>query len=398
MADDDNLPLPATEIVEQLISSFINSTSPSRERAISVLHTHQWDLSAAVSAFTGNNVADAAAAKSNVFNPSDEQLHGTLDARTRISNLRIDIPVSPHSPSGYIPPESSPSRLRLPSASNPSDARNPFSSGRAAADKPCESQTIERRQSAGNIRPPADISGGNDNEEEQSGTIVQDPKKDEDGDDTDEESDVETPVEQSSRPGEVWTTTQIVTIWRNGYTVNDSPLFTLDNPANAEFLERVQSLHSPRDLNPMDMQIRYRVKLIRRQEEYFNVHQAFGRRRLIIPFQGVGRTLSGPPDSASTEPPASSESMATTQRPLLMNRVVDPAAPTTLIQLRLADGCVIFRFNTHQTVRDVINAGLIGDSRDYQLLIMGSPPKPLLDFDQTIEKAGISNSVLILRF
>lgn len=114
-------------------------------------------------------------------------------------------------------------------------------------------------------------------------------------------------------------------------------------------------------------------------------------------FHSVERTLPGP-DSVSTEPPAL---LATSRMGVLV--IIDHAAPTTSVQLRLADGTSIdTQFNTHHTIRDVrgfIDASRPDDSKDYQLFIMGFPHTPLLDFDQTIEKAGIANnSVLIQKF
>ncbi|KAF3583031.1 hypothetical protein DY000_02034143 [Brassica cretica] len=176
----------------------------------------------------------------------------------------------------------------------------------------------------------------------------------------------------------------IVTIWRNGFTLDDHPLSTLDDPDNAIFLEVVESLESPRELDSPETKQRFFIKLIRRQQEDFPQDSP-------KPFQGVGRTLA--------EPPASSDSLATEPTPSM-----DPTAPTTSIKVILADGTpIVSRFTTtHHTIRDVrdfIDAATPDASRDYQLLIMGSPPTPLTtDLGQTIEQAGISNSVLTQKF
>ncbi|KAG2286623.1 hypothetical protein Bca52824_046227 [Brassica carinata] len=147
-----------------------------------------------------------------------------------------------------------------------------------------------------------------------------------------------------------------VTLYRNGYTFDDDNiLWPLDDPQCAEFLE--DSSNS---------------------------------------FQGVGRTLAEP-DSV---PPASSDSLTTEATPSM-----NPTAPTTSIKVILADGTpIVSRFTTtHHTIRDVrdfIDAARPDASRDYQLLIMGSSAPKLLttDLDQTIDQAGISNSVLTLKF
>lgn len=79
--------------------------------------------------------------------------------------------------------------------------------------------------------------------------------------------------------------------------------------------------------------------------------------------------------------------------------VVDETQPTTSIQLRLADGTrIVSRFNNHHTVRDIrgfIDASRASSPGNYQLQTMGFPPKQLTDLDQTIDQAGIANSVVI---
>ena len=82
--------------------------------------------------------------------------------------------------------------------------------------------------------------------------------------------------------------------------------------------------------------------------------------------------------------------------------VIDSSLPTTSIQLRLSDGTrMVSRFNLNHTIRDMrafIDASRPGAAINYQLQTMGFPPKPLTNLDQTIEEAGIANSVVIQKF
>ncbi|KAJ4896743.1 hypothetical protein Rs2_23537 [Raphanus sativus] len=360
MDDDHKKPPTMEEIHEMMISSFMTKiTSSSRQVARVLLEAHQWDVDAAVSGFNdANSVAVAtntADGWRNVANPRDPRLSA---ARTLSSILRVDIPVSSS-------PPSSPIRLRSPRS--PSRARHhPFS-----------------RE-----------------------TIQSDEQK-HDVDDTAEESDdVERapPLLPSSLPrrlkfrsmSEILSVipqviTRIVTVWRNGLTLDDNPLWTFDDPLSKAFLEKIESLESPRAVDSRDGKQRFLVKIIRRQQEDYPGSSS---PKPFQPFYGVARTLAKSDDTVSTEPPASSDSVTTEPTPS-----ADPTAPTTSIQLVLADGTRLnSRFNTHHTIRDVrdfIDAARPDASRDYQLLIMGTfPPKPLTDLDQTIEQAGISNSVL----
>lgn len=116
-----------------------------------------------------------------------------------------------------------------------------------------------------------------------------------------------------------------------------------------------------------------------------------------VAFQGVGRTLgSGSPPSGAAESSDATLNAAPTPSAGL---VVDQSLPSTSIQLRLADGTrMVSHFNFHHTVGDIrafIDASRPGGSRNYQLQTVGFPPKKLTDLTQTIEQAGLANSVVI---
>lgn len=116
-----------------------------------------------------------------------------------------------------------------------------------------------------------------------------------------------------------------------------------------------------------------------------------------VPFQGVGRTLGG---STSSEQTAAAVSAPFTSAPApSAGLIVDQSQPSTPIQLRLADGTrMVAHFNYHHTINDIrafIDASRPGGSRTYQLQAVGFPPKPLNDLSQTIEQAGLANSVVM---
>lgn len=111
-------------------------------------------------------------------------------------------------------------------------------------------------------------------------------------------------------------------------------------------------------------------------------------------FQGQGRTL-GSSSAAPTGQVAASGSPSESV-------VIDESAPTTSIQFRLGDGTrLIGRFNHHHTIgniRSFINVSRPDCPSNYVLQIMGFPPKVLGDPSQTIEQAGLANSVVIQKF
>ncbi|OMO76897.1 hypothetical protein CCACVL1_15356 [Corchorus capsularis] len=187
-----------------------------------------------------------------------------------------------------------------------------------------------------------------------------------------------------------------IVFWTNGFTVNDGPLRRLDDPENASFLESIRKSECPKELEPADRRSAVHVNLIRRDENYPEPEK-----KRHVAFQGVGRTLGSSSSSAAPEATISSSPVNASQDPS-PGLVVDESLPSTSIQLRLADGTrMIAPFNLHHTVNDIrtfINASRPGSGTNYQLQMMGFPPKLLTDPTQTIEQAGLANSVVIQKF
>lgn len=185
-----------------------------------------------------------------------------------------------------------------------------------------------------------------------------------------------------------------ITFWRNGFTVGDGPLRRIEDPENGPFLESIQKSECPKELEPADRRVPVHVNLIRRDED------CPVRETTYVPFQGLGRTL-GSSSSSAPELSAPSTVQPTTGR-RSEGLTVDDSKPSTSLQLRLSDGTrMVARFNHHHTIADIrafIDAARPGSATAYQLQAMGFPPKPLNDLTQTIEEAGLVNSVVIQKF
>ncbi|KAK4588465.1 hypothetical protein RGQ29_019455 [Quercus rubra] len=276
-------------------------------------------------------------------------------------------------------------------------------------------------------RPTADSDSDSDGPQEyytggeKSGMLVQDPNKANDVDAIFNQARqlgaVEGPVEQlgpasSSRsfagtgrllsgetvqaaPQQPESVVHNIVFWSNGFTVNDGPLRSLDDPENASFLESIRKSECPKELEPADRRASVHVNLIRRNEKCPEPEKRH------VPFQGVGRTLGSSSTPAATEPTVASIPLNTAPTPS-MGLVVDQTMPSTSVQLRLADGTrMVAHFNYHHTINDIrsfIDASRPGSARNYQLQMMEFPPKVLSDQAQTIEQAGLANSVVIQKF
>ncbi|KAL3624670.1 Plant UBX domain-containing protein 4 [Castilleja foliolosa] len=394
-----------------LINTFFEITAcASKSEALFFLESHNFDLDAAVSTFLDN------------------------------SNPAADNPPSPaaqiqpqHSPSQF---SASPSRSRSPSPPPASRSYGLRTSVKRSAGG--STSGVRRRGGGGGggggIRTLSDLSKNPKHEEdsdsdpdydpqeyytggEKSGMIVQDPSKPNDVDEifnqarragaVDASSEHGVPSSSSSSfagtarllSGDVPSTPQppeivnrSITFWRNGFTIDDGPLRRLDDPENAPFLESIMKSECPKELAPADRRTQVHVNLTRKEEDYRQPEQR------QLPFHGVGRTLG----STNATTPVESNSVTTvlTTAPApSFGLIVNQDEPCTSIQLRLADGTrMVSRFNHRHTIRDIrgfIDASRPDGPRAYQLQTMGFPPKQLTDLDQTVEEAGIANSVVI---
>ncbi|KAI3465611.1 hypothetical protein Pfo_022274 [Paulownia fortunei] len=394
-----------------LINTFCEITAcASKSEALFFLESHNFDLDAAVSTFLDDaNPADFAAA-----NPTSPAVQSQ----------------SHYSPSESLSP--SPSRSRSPSPPPASRSYNLRSSAKPSAGASA-SGGRRRGGGSGGIRTLADLNRNPKDEDsesdpdfdpqeyytggEKSGMLVQDPSKANDVDAIFNQARQSGAVEASAEhrmpssssrsfagtarllSGEVSSTPQQpevvnhnITFWRNGFTVDDGPLRRLDDPENASFLESIRKSECPKELAPADKRTAVHVNLTRKEEDYREPEKH------RLPFQGVGRTLSSTSDVTPMEPNNVPTVLTAAPTPSL-GLVVDQKQPSTSIQLRLADGTrMVSRFNNYHTIRDIrgfIDASRPDGPRTYQLQTMGFPPKQLTDLDQTIDEAGIANSVVI---
>jgi UBX domain-containing protein 1 len=118
-----------------------------------------------------------------------------------------------------------------------------------------------------------------------------------------------------------------MTFWRNGFTIEDGPLLRYDDPANQTLLNAIQSGRAPMELFKVKYGQRAEVKVSQRRDEDYVPPP-----KKIVAFEGEGRRLGSHVPSYTAPPSVSSSAQP---RP---NLVIDENAPTTSIQIRLADG------------------------------------------------------------
>ncbi|KAK1423962.1 hypothetical protein QVD17_19273 [Tagetes erecta] len=391
---------PATNPHDDIIREFSEITTVTKQEAIFFLESHNYNLDSAVATFFETSAFPNP-------NPNDDDEEQEQNANT-------------HSPAR--------SRSASPPPSQQLAAANPYNlRSRGSEKKPSGSRSSGRIRTFADLNRGGGDESGSDSDEPQeyytggqkSGMLVQDPTR---------MNDVESLFNQARQAGAEDATldqfqpssssrsfsgrarllsgettsaqpqqsepeilTHTITFWTNGFTVDDGPLRRLDDPQNASFLESIRKSECPEELKSATGRVPTQVSLVRRLEEYPVQKQ----RRAA--FVGVGRTLGTA--TSSEDATAASPAPATTAPTPFVGLVVDNALPSTSIQLRLADGTrMVSRFNFHHTISDIrsfIDASRPGGPRAYHLLTMGFPPKQLNDLNQTIEEAGLANSVVI---
>ena len=180
-----------------------------------------------------------------------------------------------------------------------------------------------------------------------------------------------------------------ITMYRDGFTVDDGPFRRLDDPQNGEFLRSLAAGRTPKEMgldddgNPLQGDVV--VGLVdKRSEDYVEPERVFAA------FDGEGTSLGSAATPATAGGVIAPDAGATAP-------AVDDGRPTTSIQVRLTSGKrLIVRVNKTATVNDVaaaINAS--GDAgEDMYVLSAGFPPRPIEDLTKTVEEAGLAGSVV----
>jgi UBX domain-containing protein 1 len=178
------------------------------------------------------------------------------------------------------------------------------------------------------------------------------------------------------------TARRTITMYRDGFVVDDGPYRRLDDPNNAEFLRSLAQGRTPAELlSDGGESGNVTVGLIdKRKEEYIEQFQSFS---------GAGATLGGTSSSAATGNTAGAVVDPST---LPEPPETDTSRPTTSIQVRLPNGQrKVIKVNLEASVLQF--AAHLRSNVDAPFrLVSGFPPKPLEDLDATVEAAGLKGA------
>ena len=173
--------------------------------------------------------------------------------------------------------------------------------------------------------------------------------------------------------------------WSNGFSVDDGPLYSTEDPQNVKILNMIKSGRAPLQIMNVTPDQDVDVRLNEHSTPYVAPKKKYK------PFESTGHRLGSPtPGAGSSVPPASevtassSASAASTATP-----VIDDSQPTISLQIRLGDGTrLVARFNLSHTIRDVYsfvrNSSPASQARTWTLMTT-FPSKELSDQNVSLE-------------
>ncbi len=185
-----------------------------------------------------------------------------------------------------------------------------------------------------------------------------------------------------------------LTLWKDGFSVEDGPLMRYDDPKNMETLRAIQEGNAPQHI--LNVRFGQGVELLvaqRTSEEYVAPPP-----KPMKAFSGGGQRLGAPTpsiSSSSAPKPAPAQAAAAPSKPF----EVDTTKPVASVQIRLGDGSrQTARFNHDHTIRDIRNwinaANPEMASRQY-VLMTTFPNKELDDEEKTVKEAGVGGAVVV---
>ncbi|KAI8127121.1 hypothetical protein FF38_13175 [Lucilia cuprina] len=218
---------------------------------------------------------------------------------------------------------------------------------------------------------------------------------------TDSDHSVVTP---SSKEGEKTKPVVVLKLWSQGFSIDDGELRLYDDPQNKEFLETVMRGEIPNELLEMGWLVNVDVE-DHRHEDYKK------KPTTVKTFKGSGHALGSPtpnitenttdlPSAASASADAPTDTKACDEAAKKKLKV-DTSAPTTTLQIRLADGTrLASQFNLSHTVGDIqeyIQTARPQYANRNFILVSSFPTRELTDVSATIESAGLKNAALMQR-
>ncbi|ESN91149.1 hypothetical protein HELRODRAFT_90406 [Helobdella robusta] len=188
----------------------------------------------------------------------------------------------------------------------------------------------------------------------------------------------------------------VLKFWRDGFSVDNGPLRSMQDPANMEFLEDIKDGKIPREFATL---MRGYQQINLSMEDHSS--QEYVKPKVTLQaFSGHGFRLGKQSTEQAHTKPATDATASNNQA--IENMSIDNSQPVTTLQIRLPDGTrLTAKFNHSHTIADVRNYLITSQpslmARDFTL--MTTFPRTELDnLSATLTSANIINSVLVIKY
>ena len=164
-------------------------------------------------------------------------------------------------------------------------------------------------------------------------------------------------------------------IYKNGFILDDGEFRNKKEPENQKFLHEIEKGYIPNELIKKGY-TDLGIEMDDRRKENYEPPKEFHA------FTGLGKSIS----SVNTEGLHVDENVCSN---------VDKSKPTCKINIRLFNGEITSEeFNLSQTLQDIINFVKKKSGSNNFSLLEGFPPRPLTDYNKTIQELHLEGSLL----
>lgn len=188
-----------------------------------------------------------------------------------------------------------------------------------------------------------------------------------------------------------------LTLWRQGFSINDGELRRYEDPANKEIFDSLMRGEIPAEMRSKGSAMILLDLKDNRHEDYTKRSTPFRA------FGGSGNALGSPAPNVveSATVATSSGNNEENEKKAASEVSVDESQPTTTLQIRLADGSRLSaRFNQSHTidnVRQYVTSARPQYASQNFALLTAFPSKELGDGSQTLKDAGVLNAAIMQR-
>ena len=170
-------------------------------------------------------------------------------------------------------------------------------------------------------------------------------------------------------------------IYKNGFIIDDGEFRNKNEPENKKFMEDVEKGYIPQELVKKGI-TDLGIEMDDHRDENYEPPKE---EKKFQAFTGLGKSIS----SVNTQGLKINKNATTN---------VDRTKPTCKVNIRLFNGEVASEdFNLNQTLRDVYNFVKKKSGSNNFSLLDGFPPRPLTDYNKTIQELHLEGSLLTQR-